>query len=127
MDREGEIRFDGWTLKRDSGELHKEGRRIRLQGQSLRVLEELLDNPGKVVRREDLIARLWPKGVLDFDTALNSAVRRLRRALEDEAGTPKYIETIPRKGYRFVGSVERCDSSPPDPGPARRRDWAMAA
>lgn len=101
-----EIRFDGWTLRRPSGELEKDGIRVRLQEQPLQLLEELLAHPGELVSREHLIARLWPKGVLEFDTALNSTVRRLRAALGDEAGTPRYIETIPRRGYRFIGSLD---------------------
>ena len=101
-----EIRFDGWTLRRQSGELEKNGARIRLQDHPLQLLDELLANPGQLVSREQLIARLWPKGVVDFDTALNSTVRRLRAALHDEADTPRYIETIPRRGYRFIGTLD---------------------
>ena len=106
MDTPTEIRFDGWTLRRPSGELLREGTRIRLQTQPLLVLEELLAQPGELVTREQLIARLWPKGVVDFDTALNSAVRRLRTALGDHAESPRYIETIPRRGYRFIGHLD---------------------
>lgn len=106
MDPSAEIRFDGWTLLRPSGELLRDDTRIRLQSQPLLVLEELLARPGELVTREQLIARLWPKGVVDFDTALNSAVRRLRTALGDHAETPRYIETIPRRGYRFIGRLD---------------------
>jgi len=106
MDAPTEIRFDGWTLLRPSGELLREGTRIRLQTQPLQILEELLARPGELVTREQLIARLWPKGVVDFDTALNSAIRRLRIALGDHAETPRYIETIPRRGYRFIGQLD---------------------
>jgi Flp pilus assembly protein TadD len=70
------------------------------------VLEALLANPGELVTREQLIARLWPRGVVDYDLSLNSAVRRLRLALGDDADSPRYIETIPRRGYRYVGPVE---------------------
>jgi DNA-binding winged helix-turn-helix (wHTH) protein/TolB-like protein/Tfp pilus assembly protein PilF len=99
------IAFDGWVLRMDLGELTKDGRKIRLQDQPLQILEELLAHPGELVSREQLIARLWPKGIVDFDTGLNSAVRKLRIALQDEAETPKYIETVPRKGYRFIGAI----------------------
>jgi DNA-binding winged helix-turn-helix (wHTH) protein len=112
MDQSTKIEFDGWTLNRNSRELKKAGRSIRLRPQPLQVLEELLTYPSEVVSRAQLIARLWPSGIVDFDTALNSAVRRLRKALCDEADTPKYIETIPRKGYRFIGSItppSRCE------------------
>ena len=105
MVRAYDIEFDGWTLNLNSGELRKDERSTRLRPQPLQVLEELLAHPGEVVSRAHLIARLWPKGIVDFDTALNSAVRRLRKALCDAADTPKYIETLPRKGYRFIGSI----------------------
>lgn len=104
--------FDGWVLRMDSGELAKDGRKIRLQDQPLHILEELLAHPGELVTREQLIARLWPKGVVDFDTGLNSAVRKLRVALQDEAETPRYIETVPRKGYRFIGTIDPPATAP---------------
>lgn len=105
-----QIRFDGWTLLRSTGELMRGDVRTRLQGQPLQVLEELLARPGELVPRERMIARLWPNGVVvDFDTALNSAVRRLRTALDDHAEHPRYIETLPRRGYRFIGRLD------PDP------------
>jgi DNA-binding winged helix-turn-helix (wHTH) protein/Tfp pilus assembly protein PilF len=101
-----EIRFGEWTLHRPLRELRRNGVRLRLQDRPFQVLDELLRHPGEVVTREQLIARLWPKRVVDFDTALNAAVRRLRSALGDEAETPRYIETVPRIGYRFIGVVE---------------------
>jgi DNA-binding winged helix-turn-helix (wHTH) protein/TolB-like protein/Tfp pilus assembly protein PilF len=109
------IRFDGWELRMDSGELAKDGRKTRLQDQPLQILEELLSHPGELVTREQLIARLWPKGVVDFDTGLNSAVRKLRIALHDEVGTPRYIETVPRKGYRFIAAVDPQPATPASP------------
>jgi DNA-binding winged helix-turn-helix (wHTH) protein/tetratricopeptide (TPR) repeat protein len=101
-----EISFDGWVLRADIGELVKDGRKIRLQQLPLLVLQELLAHPGELVTREQLIARLWPKGVVDFDTGLNTAVRKLRVALEDVGEVPRYIETLPRKGYRFIGVID---------------------
>ncbi|HUR21679.1 MAG TPA: winged helix-turn-helix domain-containing protein [Vicinamibacterales bacterium] len=98
--------FDGWVLRADIGELEKDGRKIRLQQLPLLVLEELLASPGALVTREQLIARLWPKGVVDFDTGLNTAVRKLRVALEDVGEESRYIETIPRRGYRFLGTID---------------------
>ena len=106
MDAGKVIRFDGWRLDCQSGELLKDGMRVRLQTHPQQVLEALLERPGELVTREQLIARLWPKGVVDFDTALNSTVRRLRIALGDDAETPRYIETLPRRGYRFIGKAE---------------------
>lgn len=108
-----EIRFDGWSVDFVSGELTRDGATHRLQDQPLQILDELLKHPGEVVTREQLIARLWPKGVVEFDTGLNSAMRKLRIALGDDADTPRYIETLPRKGYRFVGRLE---PSAPVPG-----------
>jgi DNA-binding winged helix-turn-helix (wHTH) protein/tetratricopeptide (TPR) repeat protein len=98
--------FDGWVLREDIGELVKDARKIRLQQLPLLVLQELLAHPGELVTREQLIARLWPKGVVDFDTGLNTAVRKLRVALEDVGEVPRYIETIPRRGYRFLGTID---------------------
>jgi DNA-binding winged helix-turn-helix (wHTH) protein/tetratricopeptide (TPR) repeat protein len=100
------ISFDGWVLRADIGELVKDARKIRLQQLPLLVLQELLAHPGELVTREQLIARLWPKGVVDFDTGLNTAVRKLRVALEDVGEVPRYIETIPRRGYRFLGAID---------------------
>jgi DNA-binding winged helix-turn-helix (wHTH) protein/TolB-like protein/Tfp pilus assembly protein PilF len=111
------IRFDGWVLRMDSGELAKDGRKTRLQDQPLQILEELLRHPGELVTREQLIARLWPKGVVDFDTGLNSAVRKLRIALQDEVETPRYIETVPRKGYRFIAAIDPPERTAPPPSP----------
>jgi TolB-like protein/DNA-binding winged helix-turn-helix (wHTH) protein len=106
------IRFDGWKVDFASGEISKDGTTHRLQDQPLQILDELVRNPGDVVTREQLIARLWPTGVVEFDTGLNSAVRKLRVALGDDAETPRYIETLPRKGYRFVAQLEE-DTPPP--------------
>ena len=100
-----EIRFDGWRVDFASGEISKDGRTHRLQDQPLQILDELSRHPGEVVTRETLIARLWPKGVVEFDTGLNTAVRKLRSALGDDADTPRYIETLPRKGYRFIAQL----------------------
>ena len=100
------IRFDGWVVDFESGEISKDGTTSRLQDQPLQVLDELTQHPGEVVTREHLIARLWPTGVVEFDTGLNTAIRKLRIALGDDADTPHYIETLPRKGYRFVATLE---------------------
>ena len=90
----------------DSGEISRDGNTHRLQDQPLQILDELVKHPGEVVSREQLIARLWPTGVVEFDTGLNSAMRKLRIALGDDAETPRYIETLPRKGYRFIGRID---------------------
>ncbi len=107
MSRSREYRFDGWMLCAATGELCRDGRRLRLQQHPAVILEALLASPGELVSRDALIERLWPKGVVEFDTALNTAVHRLRVALGDSADAPRYIETIPRRGYRFVGQLEQ--------------------
>jgi TolB-like protein/DNA-binding winged helix-turn-helix (wHTH) protein len=100
------IRFDAWTLDTQSGDLMKGEVTTRLQIQPLQVLLALLENPGNLVTREQLIARLWPKGIVEFDTSLNTAVRKLRIALNDDSENPRFIETIPRRGYRFIAKME---------------------
>ena len=137
MDPSPEVHFDGWTLRRQTGELLNAKTRLRLRPQQALVLDELLAHPGELVTREQLIARLWPNGVVDFSTGLNSAVRGLRAALGDHAETPRYIETIPRRGYRFIGTVNTrgsagvstLDISAPAAVPTRwhRRRWPVAA
>src|SRR5262245_56028277 len=106
-----EIRFDGWHVDFASGEVSKDGHTHRLQDQPLQILDELTLRRGEVVTREHLIARLWPTGVVEFDTGLNTAIRKLRSALGDDADTPRYIETLPRKGYRFIAPLD----TPPRP------------
>jgi DNA-binding winged helix-turn-helix (wHTH) protein len=100
------IRFGVFELDRDAMELRKHGIRMRLQDQPFQVLAHLLDRPGQIVTREELKERIWAKDTfVDFDHSLNKAVNRLREALNDDAGQPRYIETVPRRGYRFVAPV----------------------
>ncbi|HEX6395952.1 MAG TPA: winged helix-turn-helix domain-containing protein [Steroidobacteraceae bacterium] len=108
--------FDGWTLRTMPRELSRLGQRVPLQDQPLQILEELLSRPHELVTREQLVARLWPRGVVDFDGSLNTAVRKLRTALQDDAETPRYVETLPRQGYRFIGQVQ----TPGEISPATR-------
>jgi TolB-like protein/DNA-binding winged helix-turn-helix (wHTH) protein len=101
------VRFGDFEVDTRSGELRKSGRKIRLPEQSFQILELLLDRAGEVVTREELRKRLWPAGTfVDFDAGLNNAVRKLRDALADPAESPRYIETLPRRGYRFIAPVE---------------------
>src|SRR6516165_10243717 len=79
---------------------------MRLQEQPVQVLRELIAHAGSVVPREQLIALLWAKGVVDFDTGLNTIIRKLRSALGDTSDTPRYIETLPRRGYRSIGPLD---------------------
>ena len=101
------IRFSTFELALDSGELRKAGMRIALQEHSRRVLLRLLERPGVLVTRDELRASLWPSDTfVDFEHGLNTAIKRLRDALGDSADTPRFIETLPRRGYRFIGAVE---------------------
>ncbi len=103
MAAETDLQFDGWTVNRVSGEIVRSGRRARLPQQPLRILIELFDHAGAVVTREQLVKVLWPAGIVDFDNGLNVAMRKLRVALDDVGEVPRYIETLPRVGYRFIG------------------------
>src|SRR5579884_3692063 len=101
------IRFATFELRTVTRELYKQGTRIRLQIKPFQVLETLLERPGELVTREELRQRLWPSGTfVDFESGLNTAINRLRSALGDSADEPRYIETLPRLGYRFICPVE---------------------
>jgi len=100
------VRFGTYEIALHSGELRKAGVRIRVQQQPLRLLEILLEHPGEVVTREELRSRIWPNEDFgDFDQAVNVAIAKLRGALGDSADNPRYIETLPRRGYRFIADV----------------------
>ena len=97
------IRFGVFELSRRTGELRKRGMRVALQEQPLRILLALLERPGEIVTREELCRRLWPDGTfVDFEHSLNAAIRRLRLTLEDSADVPLFVETVHRRGYRFL-------------------------
>jgi TolB-like protein/Tfp pilus assembly protein PilF len=101
------LRFAAFELDQRSGELRKDGTKIRLQEQPMQVLQILLEQPGKLISREELQRRIWPSDTfVDFDHGINNAIKRLREALGDTAETPRYIETVPRRGYRFIGRTE---------------------
>ena len=100
------VRFGTYEIALHSGELRKAGVRIRVQQQPLRLLEILLERPGEIVTREELRSRIWPNESFgDFDQAVNAAIAKLRGALGDAADNPRYIETLPRRGYRFIADV----------------------
>ena len=106
------LRFGVFELDLDRAELRKQGLRLRLKEQPFRVLAALLENQGEVVTRDELVRRLWADGtVVDFDRGLNAAVTRLRQVLADSAETPRYVETVARRGYRFVAPVETVDGA----------------
>src|ERR1700760_1148725 len=101
----GRIRFGVYELDRDALELSKHGVPLRLQQQPLRLLVMLTERPGEIVTREQLREHIWGTTFVDFDQSLNKAINRLREALNDNAGSPQFIETIPRRGYRFISAV----------------------
>jgi eukaryotic-like serine/threonine-protein kinase len=119
------IRFGAYELDLRAGLLRKDGIRIRCQEQPLQVLAALAERPGELVTREELRRRLWPQDTfVDFDHALNTAIKKIRAALNDDADAPRYIETVPRRGYRFIASVEQDPPLPPPvttPAPANQR------
>ena len=105
-ERDFRIRFAVFELDTRSGELRKAGSRVKLQDQPLKVLTALLEQPGEVVTREELKRRIWPQDSFgDFDHAVNVAVAKLRTALGDSADVPRFVETLPRRGYRFISPV----------------------
>lgn len=108
------VRFGIYEMSLQSGELRKAGVRIRVQPQPLKLLEMLLERPGQVVSREELRSRLWPNESFgDFDQAVNIAIAKVRGALGDSADNPRFIETLPKRGYRFIAAVSISESEPP--------------
>ena len=134
------FRFGVYELDSATGELRKDGLlRPRVQGQPLEVLLHLLARPGDVVTREELRLQLWPIDTfVDYDHSLNTAVNRLREALSDSAENPRFIQTIPRRGYRFIASVQVLGNGVPTPtadsqapsaaaeAPAEKRSFALS-
>ena len=109
-------RFGAFEVDLRAGEVYKHGIRLKLQDQPFQVLAVLLQHAGDVVTREELRQKLWPADTfVDFDTGLNSAIKKLRDALADSAEEPRYIETLPRRGYRFIAQVENGDLPAPVP------------
>jgi TolB-like protein/Flp pilus assembly protein TadD len=103
----GIVRFSGFELD-PAGELRCEGKKLKLQDQPLQILHLLIQRQGQIVTREELRSKIWPSDTfVDFDHGINNAIKRLREALGDTAETPGFIETVPRRGYRFIAKVER--------------------
>ncbi len=112
----GRVRFGVFEVDLRSGELHKQGIKIKLHDQPFQVLAMLIEHPGELVTREQLHQKLWPADTfVDFDVGLNSAIKRLRDALGDSAEKPRYIETLPRRGYRFIARIENGNGDLPAP------------
>src|SRR5271168_1798401 len=102
------VRFDVYEVDLRSEELYKAGRKIKLQVQPFHILVMLLEQPGEVLTREELRNRLWPADTfVDFDHSLNTAIKKLRQALGDDKKKPRFVETLPKRGYRFLASVKR--------------------
>jgi TolB-like protein/Tfp pilus assembly protein PilF len=102
------LRFGDFELNAATGELYRNGAKLHLQDQPLQILQILAARPGEIVNREELRQKIWPSDTfVDFDHGINNAIKRLREALGDTAETPHYVETLPRRGYRFVGKLER--------------------
>lgn len=115
------FRFGVFEADRRTGELRKQGRRLSLQGQPFEILIMLLERPGELVTRSEIQERLWPDGTfVDFDHSLNTAVNKVRDALGDSAGNPRFIETLARRGYRFVAPVEAVNGEPDADSEVRR-------
>jgi len=108
------LRFGNFEVNLSAGELRKNGTKLKLTGQPFQVLSILLERPGGVVTREELQKRLWPDSFVDFDHNLNASVNKIREALGDSAESPRFVETLPRRGYRFIAPVD--GSSNPTPG-----------
>lgn len=125
----GIARFGAFELDLKTAELRRGGIRVKLQEQPFRLLAFLLARPGEVVSREELREQLWPTDFVDFDHSLNTAVRKLRAALDDSADNPRFVETLARRGYRFIAPVTMSGTTPaaaelplaPPPPPPRRR------
>src|SRR6266436_8493714 len=101
------VRFGQFEMDEHAGELRQEGIKVRLQEQPLQILQILLEHPGQVVTRDELRKRVWPTDTfVDFDHGINNAIKRLRESLADSAETPSFVETVARRGYRFIGRLE---------------------
>src|ERR1700722_10516206 len=97
--------FQDFEVHLDSSELYKCGHKLKLSGQPMHILTILLERPGQTVSRDEIQKRLWPDTFVDVDHGLNAAVNRIREVLGDSADKPRYIETLPRRGYRFICDV----------------------
>jgi DNA-binding winged helix-turn-helix (wHTH) protein len=112
-------RFGMLELDARTGELFRDGQKTQLRDQPLQLLLALLEHPSELVTREELTRRLWPADTfVDFDRGLNKAVKKLREALEDSAEQPQFIETLPRKGYRFIAKVTQPEPTQEKNAPA---------
>ena len=122
------LRFDSFELDLTTSELRRAGRVVPLERQPAVTLALLASRPGRLVPREDLRRALWPADVhVDFDRGLNYCIRQVRAALGDDAKTPRFIETVPRQGYRFVAAIHAAGVNRPAPSVFRVRQRTFAA
>src|SRR6476660_1060501 len=109
----GRLSFGVFEVDLRAGELRKRGLRVRLQQQPFQVLAMLLEHSGQIVGREELQKKLWPADTfVDFDHGLNKAINKIREALGDSAENPRFVETVARRGYRFIADVRAADAAP---------------
>ncbi len=132
---EGGLRFDAYHVDLRTGELRKHGRKVRLAGRPFQILALLLEHPGELLTRKEMQARLWSSDTfVDFEHGVNAAIQTLRRALCDSHKKPRFIETLPRRGYRFIATVEgmqphagsasaTADRGPQPAAAAPRSEW----
>jgi DNA-binding winged helix-turn-helix (wHTH) protein/Tol biopolymer transport system component len=120
------LQFGVFEVDLAQGELRKHGQKIKLQERPFQLLAALLERPGQVVTREELVRRLWNDTLVDFDNGLNIAAKKIREALDDDATTPRYVETLPRRGYRFIAPVQPRAQMPEAPAPSPRRETPVA-
>src|SRR5277367_4017148 len=114
LSSEGRLSFDAYHVDLHTGEVRKHGRKVRLAGRPFQILALLLEQPGELLTRKELQGRLWPADTfVDFEHRVNAAILTLRRALCDSHKNPRYIETLPRRGYRFIAAVERMQAEAP--------------
>src|SRR5689334_9769525 len=125
------IRFGAFEADLRTGELRKDGVKLKFSGQPFEVLAILLERPGDVVTREELQKRLWPDTFVDVERNLNTAVNKIREVLGDSAESPQFVEALPRRGYRFIGTLEPPAQSQPPAEPIRpqkpRQAWRKVA
>ena len=129
------LRFENFEVDLRTGELRKAGVKLKFGGQPFQVLSILLEHPGEVVTRDELQKRLWPDTFVDVDHNLNTAINKIREVLGDSAESPRFVETLPRRGYRFIGELEApvqpiaepVVAVEPDRGPHSRRVWSKIA
>jgi len=119
------VRFGTFEVDLPAGELRKGGVKLKLTGQPFQVLSILLERPGQVVTRQELQKRLWPDTFVDVDHNLNTAINRIREVLGDSAESPRFVETLPRRGYRFVAPVEGAQTTDLDDSSGARQESRM--